>query len=336
MKGRQFGFLCMLCTAWVVTRTAIRSRALAPPSLVTARPISQIAHIPPFVARYGVDAKIASGASAYLPTDKMPGFSITRRIRLQTGRDAISAGSPLVSLGPLTKPMPVAATAASGFDLRGVFEPRRENRRRFHIYAYSFWRKGGGPLTPGLAQYGGGQSGVIATFEVAPQWSLLVRGALAHDNIRERELATGLRWTPLKDRAFALVTERRFRNGQADALAIYVAGGKSEVPLPFGFRLDAYGQAGYLTGDDNGGFFDAQARAGRDLVPLNPTTKLNAGAGVWAGGQEGVVRLDVGPSIGTNVKLASTNVHIDADWRFRIAGDASPGNGPSLTLSTSF
>ena len=207
--------------------------------------------------------------------------------------------------------------------------------RHWQIYAYSFWRNGDRAPVLGFGEYGGGQSGVIATYAVAPQISLLARAAVAHGRLSEREIAAGLRWLPLPNRAFTLTAERRFRNARGDAFAFYAAGGKSGLRLPLKFRLDAYGQAGYVTGTDGGGFFDAQARASREIASLG-NTALNVGGGVWAGGQEDVARLDVGPTVGTNIKLGVASIRVDADWRFRIAGDSRPTSGPALTLSTNF
>jgi hypothetical protein len=34
--------------------------------------------------------------------------------------------------------------------------------------------------------------------------------------------------------------------------------------------------------------------------------------------------------------MGKLSVDIMADWRFRVAGNALPGNGPALTLSTGF
>ncbi|MCF8497577.1 MAG: hypothetical protein K9G32_03930 [Sphingomonadaceae bacterium] len=48
------------------------------------------------------------------------------------------------------------------------------------------------------------------------------------------------------------------------------------------------------------------------------------------------MRLDVGPSARAWVPAGPARLRIDASWRFRVAGDAQPGNGPAVTLSTSF
>lgn len=60
---------------------------------------------------------------------------------------------------------------------------------------------------------------------------------------------------------------------------------------------------------------------------------MKAGAGAWGAAQSGVTRLDVGPQ--ASVRFPA-NLTLAADWRFRVAGDAAPASGPTLTLSTDF
>ncbi|WP_397590790.1 hypothetical protein [Sphingorhabdus sp.] len=64
--------------------------------------------------------------------------------------------------------------------------------------------------------------------------------------------------------------------------------------------------------------------------------QLSAGGGIWGGGQSDIMRLDVAPSARAWVPAGPARLRIDASWRFRVAGDAQPGNGPAVTLSTSF
>lgn len=90
-----------------------------------------------------------------------------------------------------------------------------------------------------------------------------------------------------------------------------------------------------MSGEDGGPFFDISSRADRKLLSAG-NTPVTVGAGIWGGGQKGIFRIDAGPTVGTEIPVGDTRLHITADWRFRIAGDAAPGNGPALTLSTSF
>ena len=211
-------------------------------------------------------------------------------------------------------------------------------------YAYSFWRANN--AASGLAsggQYGGSQSGMIAAFsfhdtteQLQPQrLALLIRTSISHRDHEERELATGIRWRPSPKLPVTVMVERRFRSSRPNAFAIYAAGGVSEVPLLFKFRLDAFGHAGAISAKGGGSFFDGIARADRKVVAVQRAT-VHAGAGIWAGGQRDIMRVDVGPSLRTDIAVRDVNFRLTADWRFRVAGNANPGNGPAITLSTSF
>jgi hypothetical protein len=203
----------------------------------------------------------------------------------------------------------------------------------FQLYAYSYLRAGSAGLLGGR-QYGGGQSGFIATRRLgAGNVHLMLRGAIAHSNTSERELAAGMRVFAGPARTVSLSFERRFRNDAPDAFAAYIAGGKSDIAMPLAFRLDAFAQAGVVTGRNSTPFFDIALRARRAL-PMAGAVKI--GGGLWSGGQDDAARLDIGPTIGAEIKLGAQPIRIDADWRFKIAGEARPASGPALTLSTAF
>ena len=61
--------------------------------------------------------------------------------------------------------------------------------------------------------------------------------------------------------------------------------------------------------------------------------RFSAGAGVWAGAQPGLYRVDAGPRISMRVRH---NMRVDVDWRQRLAGRAEPGSGPAITLAADF
>jgi hypothetical protein len=207
------------------------------------------------------------------------------------------------------------------------------------IYGYSFWR--GGAHSDGLApagQYGGSQSGIIATYllgDTITKPALLLRTSLAPGGKRDREFAIGARIRPFSSVPVTLSAERRFRSNAQDNFAVYLAGGKSDVRLPAEFFLNGYAQAGIVRTKSLEHFFDGNLHVDHKLVQ-NKIAALQIGAGLWAGGQKGIARIDVGPSIRSDVNLGSARLRIDADWRFRLAGNARPGNGPALTISTSF
>ena len=67
-----------------------------------------------------------------------------------------------------------------------------------------------------------------------------------------------------------------------------------------------------------------------------PVGAVELGVGAWGAAQPGAARLDAGPGLAYRLPLRGANVRIEADWRFRLAGDAAPGSGPALTLATDF
>jgi hypothetical protein len=99
--------------------------------------------------------------------------------------------------------------------------------------------------------------------------------------------------------------------------------------------LDGYGQAGFVSGQGGGPFADVAAHAHRPIAQ-SQRASFAIGAGIWAGGQDNVMRMDVGPNVRANVTAGGALFQLDASWRVRVAGHAQPGNGPAMTLSTSF
>jgi hypothetical protein len=212
---------------------------------------------------------------------------------------------------------------------------------RWFGYGYSFWRlagKGGTNAAAPGGQYGGSQGGLILGYDLqGPRdkgLALLLRAAATPDRGGE-ELALGLRWQRPAKLPLSLNAERRFVIDGRDRWAVYAAGGIDAGPLPAKFTLDAFGQAGWTSGRDGGAFFDAQARVMRPVTTIGGIT-IKAGAGAWAGGQEDVRRLDVGPALAAQFPLAKTRLDLRLDWRQRVAGDAEPKSGPAITLSTGF
>jgi hypothetical protein len=188
------------------------------------------------------------------------------------------------------------------------------------------------------AQYGGSQSGMIATVDLfhAPDRGLtfLARGSVTPDG-DESELALGLRWKPDADWPVTLSAERRLRADAPDQFAAYMSGGMDALSLMGKWNLDAYGQVGYASGRGGGKFFDAQARIAHPLTEL-AGIPLSLGVGSWAGGQRGAKRIDIGPTAIARLAPGPAVVLVQLDWRLRAAGNAAPKDTIALTVSTGF
>ena len=357
-KGRPLIFLIVAGGSWIIFRTVatIQQGGDAPTGRPLPEPPSAIAraeHAGELAPSMDMGVRLADSRETVTPTiwpvaqRQSPSARIARAILHQPKAQPLAippVATPSKAV-VVAMPAPSAITASASMEAtpmtagNSAFRPPPLN-----IYAYSFWREGN--VGSGLAsagQYGGSQSGIIATWNLGATFPALVNERLsvvgrlsgAHDDSRELEAAAGIRWQPIAKLPISLTVEQRIRPRGTDRVAIYAAGGIDRKPLPAGLHLDAYGQAGWASRQGGGYFFDGIARAQRPLITRDKG-EIAAGAGAWTGGQEGAQRLDIGPTAGGTLRVGKASFRLSADWRFRIAGNASPGDGPALTLSTGF
>ncbi len=220
---------------------------------------------------------------------------------------------------------------------------RRRLGRRWSGDAYALFRDGGAVGAAASPVLGGGQTGgslawtldplarrpvaVVARFNAATESN----GALDNSS---SQAAFGLRWRPRP--GVSISAERLVAIGETarNDWALRVAGGADGKRGRI--EWTGYGEAGVLGAGDV--FVGAQARA---AVPVYRSAKAAflAGAGAWTSIQSGGVtsgRFDVGPSLVMRTPMGRIDVDVSADWRFRVAGNALPGSGPALTMSTGF
>ena len=352
LKGRQLAFLLLLCSGWAVARIALLS---LPPDVV---PTASIAPVASYNERYEeklrqpgpvvLTPQASSAIGPHGPLGKQGFWKITPMAvppepSLPKRPESTALASFLTPPAP-PQPKPPADPYRPSFPTPPLATTTAQKSQFAEIYAYSYWRwdaKGSGLAAAG--QYGGSQSGLIVAipihgiriFDNAENVALLFRAAVAPDSRADREVAIGVRYRPVSALPLTVTAERRFRPVGPDRMAVYVAGGVDDIALPGKFRLDGYAQSGFVSGRGAGRFIDASARVHRPVY-TEGILSAKAGGGAWAGGQRGAFRLDVGPTVSADVSLGGARVRLNADWRFRIAGNARPGNGPALTLSTSF
>ena len=343
MRGRALASIALLCGTWVTARIAVTTmdiraasqtdhgtyphpvRMGSVPKLASAQTFTHYSSLHGVAARAVRHAQNSQATNALQPEGAAPLFySAGTPARISPG--AFLPNDPDV-ITPIAAPPPPATTPQG-----------------FEVYAYSFWRRGSSPTgTLGNGQYGGSQSAVIAAIPVLrfsgnpdhSRLSMVGRVSVAHGSVREKELAAGVRWRPVARIPVQVIAERRFRENRPDAFAALVAGGQSGVKLPLGFRMDGYGQAGFVSGQGGGPFADVAAQAHRPIAQ-SQRASFAIGAGIWGGGQDNVMRMDIGPNMRANVSAGSAVFQFDASWRVRVAGHAQPGHGPAVTLSTSF
>lgn len=184
-------------------------------------------------------------------------------------------------------------------------------------------------MTPVL---GGGQSGGGLAFTPNPlarrPFAVTVRDNLAHDDAgRSAVAAVVVAWHPFA--GVTVAAERLVPLGPAargDWKERITGGVVRRVGIVEG---TAYGEAGVV---GRATYSAAQARAGAQLLD----GAVSQGVGAWASAQRGsgttVDRIDLGPG----VAVRAHGVALPLDYRFRVAGNAAPGSGPVLTLSTAF
>lgn len=352
LKGRQLAFLLLLCSGWAVARIALFS---IPPGVV---PTASIAPVASYNGRYedtlrqpgpvALKPRASSAITPHAPLGKQGFWKITPMAvppePSPPKRPESKALASFLTPPAPPQPKPLADPYRPSFPAPSSATTPAQKNQFAEIYAYSYWRwdaKGSGLAAAG--QYGGSQSGLIVAvpirgislFNEADNLAFLFRVAVAPDSRADREVAIGVRYRPVSTLPLTVTAERRFRPAGPGRMAIYVAGGVDDIALPSKFRLDGYAQSGFVSGRGAGRFIDASARVHRPVYTEGKFS-AKAGGGAWAGGQRGAFRLDVGPTVGADMSLGGARVRLNADWRFRIAGNARPGNGPALTLSTSF
>lgn len=225
-----------------------------------------------------------------------------------------------------------------------------QTRDRWSLDIWAFWREGSSAVSISQGRvpiYGASQVGAIAQFRAAPASPrdprLFVRAYRAMVANGETELTAGASARlstaiPVRVAAELRVSDTRFGTELRPAAMVV-----TELPaqqLPAGFRLEAYGGAGYVGGKAASAFADGQATITRELAsfdgPTNIPAKLSFGTGAWGGAQKGASRVDVGPTMRLDLTLGELPARLSLNWRERVSGDASPGSGVAATLSTRF
>ncbi|MXP41763.1 hypothetical protein GRI75_08925 [Altererythrobacter soli] len=198
-------------------------------------------------------------------------------------------------------------------------------------------------LVAGRPAYGRSQTGAVLRYRLAQanghRPTAYVRATRALDGPREREVAAGLAVRPLPDLPLGVAAELRVYEHPGGRETRGAAFAVTELPparLPFGFHGELYAQVGYVGGKFATAFADGQLRVDRRVIGRGEGRALRIGAAVSGGAQERAARLDLGPSATVSFPLGEAHSRLALDYRFRIAGDAEPGDGPALTFSAGF
>ena len=269
----------------------------------------------------------------------------TYRALMRTGLTEAASGPPGLGRGrwPFDEMAPAPATRVAG---------RSDAERgagRWSADAWLLVREGDqGTRLAGVdpASYGADQVGAVLRYALAPD-SLFdpqaygrASKALVRDG--EAEVAGGLsvrlaRRVPVRLHGEVRVTERPGNTGDRTEVrpAAFIATGLPRQEIGPGLEADAYLQAGYVGGEFDTGFVDGRAVVEAPVI-RDETRRFALGGGVWGGAQRDVSRLDAGPTASLSLSTGGASLRASADYRVRIAGDATPGDGPAVTLAVSF
>lgn len=155
----------------------------------------------------------------------------------------------------------------------------------------------------------------------------------------ERDVAAGLALRPVRALPVSLHAEGRVSvrsTGTSIRPAVFLAGGVDAKPIgKTGVLVRGYAQAGYVGEPDATAFADGSLIVERPLISGGAVT-LAGGTGAWGGAQAGAARLDIGPSVAMRLPLAGKTALIEAQYRFRVAGNAEPKDHPAITLALGF
>ncbi len=166
------------------------------------------------------------------------------------------------------------------------------------------------------------------TYRLGNSVALSARAYLPLEQPDGAEIAAGIDWQPLRSIPAHILAERREAVGSSgrSAFSITAYGGFSDAKVIGPVEADSYVQAGAVGMRSRDLFIDGSAR----LFVRRGATKI--GGGLWGAAQPGAQRLDIGPHLSRATPVGIVSL----DWRFRIAGEASPGSGPVLTVGRDF
>ncbi|KPL69607.1 hypothetical protein SZ64_16815 [Erythrobacter sp. SG61-1L] len=243
----------------------------------------------------------------------------------------------------LAEPAPASAAPQAAPFQPPVQAAQAAPLRRWSADGWAMWRQDTTPsLASGNGSYGQSQAGMVMRYRVIPSSGhrpeLYGRLSQAMTGAQEVEGALGASVRPVPGLPVSLAAEGRItqvNGGTSIRPAAFAVAQMPRVGLPLGVEADAYVQGGYVWGDYSSAFVDGQARAERPVVKIGQY-EVNAGAGIWGGAQKGAARLDVGPTASVYVPVGKLGSRVSVDWRFRVAGDAEPSDGPAVTVSTGF
>jgi hypothetical protein len=210
---------------------------------------------------------------------------------------------------------------------------------RWAISGWLLWRQGSGAAASApIGRLGGSQAGARIDFDLMPGSPMRLaaygRVSAALDRPHAPEGAAGIGWQPSRSVPITIAAERRIALGEGarDATALFAAGGFGPTDIAPAIVVEGYAQAGVVGLRSRDGFVDGKTSLSYRL----PADGVRAGLALSGGAQPGLARLDIGPEVQLPINVADGALRLTAEWRQRIAGNAAPGSGLTLTIAASF
>lgn len=251
---------------------------------------------------------------------------------------AASAASVMRVASVATRPAaPVPVPTLPPFVVKSLASGGTGHRApRWSGSAWAVARRGTGVANGIGGQLGGSQAGVRLVRALDRRGRIALAGRLTTPlGAGLREASFGVEWQPTR-LPLRIVAQRRFAIGSGEAgPEIGLVGGFGPVALTHGLQAEGYGQAGVIRRAATEPYGDAAVRVTRTAAHLGQI-RFDLGAGAWGGAQRGASRFDLGPTLAIALPIEKTVLRLTLDWRERVAGRASPGSGPALTLGTDF
>ena len=320
--------------------TTMRVVALWPSGTAVALPLADAALAPPArpVLALPLDNDVPLFAARPLSARGMKAVQWAHMAVTERPLAAISTTPALqdsIQEAPETPPPPQAEPVVANQSVGAPGLPAATPHNRFSGSAWSLMRSDSALSLASGGQLGGSQIGVRLFYTPGPEaLALTARVSAPLSQPTGREAAIGI---ALRGRSVGIIAEQRFAldKGGRDAPALFAYGGVSDVNLPGKFKLDGYAQAGVVGVKNPAAFADGAIRIERTVLRADKAS-LAIGAGAWGGVQPGASRLDVGPQVVAHIAVAETNLRVSAEWRQRVAGNAAPASGPSVSVGFDF
>lgn len=151
-----------------------------------------------------------------------------------------------------------------------------------------------------------------------------------------KEARIGVEWQPTRAPVRVVADQRvALDHGTVGGPELALVGGVNPTPIGAGLTLEAYGQGGAIARERIEPYVDGALRVTRTGPKLG-RAQLSLGAGLWAGAQRDAQRVDIGPTLVSDIPVGNRHLRLSVDWRARVGGGAAPGSGPAITLGTNF